>query len=359
MIFKKKKDKVAEPKKKLAKKSEEKIPQPENEVVYEPKKKKLKVKEKKPVKKEKDDSYVMKKNTGMRILRVIFWLMLFFVFFRGVMQIIKPDKASEITRIINDFKEEQKNSGDHSDELMRFAQDFAKEYLTYTKSGEEDFKARISPYVSKRVLNLPGIYGFHNNATATYVDAYRKEKYSENIYDVFVEAEVQYELIDPTTVETSKSKDSCTLKVPVVVTDNGYAIEALPLYVTDVRRDTEYNSQEAALGNEIDSEPLKSAVTNFLDAYYSQDQSMINYLLAAGADQNKFIGLSKRYTFQKLEAIRSYMPTGNDIICLLKVKIQDTVNEEVIYQEFNITMVKEGDRYYIKDMNSKISNINY
>ena len=74
MIFKKKKDKVAEPKKKLAKKSEEKIPQPENEVVYEPKKKKLKVKEKKPVKKEKDDSYVMKKNTGMRILRVIFWL---------------------------------------------------------------------------------------------------------------------------------------------------------------------------------------------------------------------------------------------------------------------------------------------
>ena len=86
---------------------------------------------------------------------------------------------------------------------------------------------------------------------------------------------------------------------------------------------------------------------------------MINYLLAAGADQNKFISLSKRYTFQKLEAIRSYMPTGNDIICLLKVKIQDTVNEEVIYQEFNITMVKEGDRYYIKDMNSKISNINY
>ena len=35
------------------------------------------------------------------------------------------------------------------------------------------------------------------------------------------------------------------------------------------------------------------------------------------------------------------------------------VNEEIIYQEYNITMVKEGDRYYIKDMNSKISNINY
>ena len=357
MLFKQKKDKEIERKKKLTKKGEK--PQPESDPIAEPQQKKLKIKEKKVVKKEKDDSYVMKKNTGMRVLRAIFWLILFFIFFRGVVQIIKPDKVSEISRIINEFKEEQKNNGDHEEELMRYAQDFVKEYLTYTKSGEEEFKKRISPYVSKRVLNIAGVYGFRSNATATYVDAYRKEKYAENIYDVFVAAEVQYDLMDAATGETSEIKERCTLKVPVVVTDNGYAIEAIPVYVTDVRQDTDYNSQESVLGNEIDSEPLKSAVTNFLDAYYSQDQSMINYLLAAGADQNKFIGLSKRYTFQKLESIRSYMPVGNDIICLLKVKIQDTVNEEIIYQEYNITMVKEGDRYYIKDMNSKISNINY
>ncbi|MFR3628731.1 MAG: conjugal transfer protein [Lachnospiraceae bacterium] len=357
MILKKKKDREIEPKKKLAKKGEK--PQPESDPIAESQQKKLKTKEKKVVKKEKDDTYVMKKNTGMKILRALLWIILFFIFFRGVIQIIKPDKVSEISKIINEFKEEQKNNGDHEEELMRYAQDFVKEYLTYTKSGEEEFKKRISPYVSKRVLNISGIYGFRSNAKATYVDAYRKEKYAENIYDVFVAAEVQYDLMDAATGETLEIKERCTLKVPVVVTDNGYAIEALPVYVTDVRRDTDYNSQESVLGSEIDSEPLKSAVTNFLDAYYSQDQSMINYLLAAGADQNKFIGLSKRYTFQKLESIRSYMPVGNDIICLLKVKIQDTVNEEIIYQEYNITMVKEGDRYYIKDMNSKISNINY
>lgn len=47
----------------------------------------------------------------MRVLRVIFWLILFFIFFRGVVQIIKPDKVSEISRIINEFKEEQKIMG--------------------------------------------------------------------------------------------------------------------------------------------------------------------------------------------------------------------------------------------------------
>ena len=82
-----------------------------------------------------------------------------------------------------------------SDVYKRQAQDFVKEYLTYTKSGEEEFKKRISPYVSKRVLNISGIYGFRSNAKATYVDAYRKEKYAENIYDVFLAAEVQYDLM--------------------------------------------------------------------------------------------------------------------------------------------------------------------
>lgn len=142
MILKKKKDREIEPKKKLAKKGEK--PQPESDPIAESQQKKLKTKEKKVVKKEKDDTYVMKKNTGMKILRALLWIILFFIFFRGVIQIIKPDKVSEISKIINEFKEEQKNNGDHEEELMRYAQDFVKEYLTYTKSGEEEFKKRIS-----------------------------------------------------------------------------------------------------------------------------------------------------------------------------------------------------------------------
>lgn len=45
MIFKKKKDRVAEPKKKLTKKGEK--PQPESDPIAEPQQKKLKIKEKK------------------------------------------------------------------------------------------------------------------------------------------------------------------------------------------------------------------------------------------------------------------------------------------------------------------------
>ena len=64
---------------------------------------------------------------------------------------------------------------------MDFAQDFAKEYLTYEKGGEQDFRTRINPYISQRLNNAPGIYAFRNNAKAAYVNAYRKEQEGKSI----------------------------------------------------------------------------------------------------------------------------------------------------------------------------------
>lgn len=362
MIFKKKEKKEAHPKKLKKKGTGEEVnqesPEDSKEINIPSKEPKLKKKENNKVKKEKDDSYIMKKNTGMKALRVLFWLILLFIFFRGTFGILKPTKASEITAIINNFKEEQKLIGDHPEELMQFAQDFAKEYLTYSKSGESDFRERIKPYVSKRINNLSGIYSFKNSAKAIYVNAYRKEAYSSSQYDVYVSAEVQYEIKNLDTGEIKQSTNLCTLKIPVTVTNNGYCIEGLPLYVADNRLDTSFNPEEAIPGTEIDSKEIEPAVTNFLDAYYSQDQSMINYLLTEDADKSKFIGLSKRYSFEKIDSIKTYKTEENEIICILKVKIQDAVNEETIYQEFNVQIVQGGDKYYIKDMNSKITTLN-
>lgn len=365
MIFNKKRKKEAPPKKLKKKGTGEEIDQedpqdPEDlkEINIPSKGPKLKKKENTKVKKEKDDSYIMKKNTGMKALRAFFWIILLSIFCRGVFQILKPTKTSEITAIINDFKEEQKLIGDHPEELMQFAQDFAKEYLTYSQSGENDFRERIKPYVSKRINNLSGIYGFKNSAKALYVNAYRKEAYSSSQYDVYVSAEVQYEIKNFDTGETKQSTDLCTLKIPVTVTNKGYCIEGLPLYVADNRLDSSFNPEEAIPGTEIDSKDIAPAITNFLDAYYSQDQSMINYLLTEDADKSKFIGLSKRYSFEKIDSIKAYKTERNEIICILKVKIQDAVNEETIYQEFNVQVVQGGDKYYIKDMDSKITTLN-
>ena len=90
---------------------------------------------------------------------------------------------------------------------MDFAQDFAKEYLTYEKGGEQDFRTRINPYISQRLNNAPGIYAFRNNAKAAYVNAYRKEQEGE-VYNVYVNAEIQYDK-----GEDGMEYADCTLKI--------------------------------------------------------------------------------------------------------------------------------------------------
>lgn len=315
----------------------------------EPKKKKP---ERKLPQKNKDDVYPMKKNTKLKVMRAVFWLILIFVFGRGLYQIVRPQKEAELRSLIETFKQEQQLIGDAPEEVMNFAENFAKEYLTYKHSGEQDFKKRIEPYVTKRIYNMANIYSFKHAARATYVNAYRKEG-QNGAYDVYVNAEVAYDRGDQ-----GIEYGSCTLKIPVQVSESGYCVVALPLYVQDNRLDTTYTLPETAFGSEIDNTKITPAVSNFLEAYYEQDQSMINYLLTSDADKGNFIGISKRYTFRKIENLKAYQDvTTNAIRCIVKIRILDSVNEEEIYQELNLTLIEKDDKYYVKDINTKITGL--
>ena len=318
--------------------------------------KKLKRKEAKPkVKKERDAVYVMKKNTAMKVLRTVFWIMLTLIFLRGVYQIVRPTKAAELNRIISDFKRELADNGDHPEEVMRYAQDFAKEYLTYSKGGEAEFKERIRPYVSKRVYRISGIYSFRNSAKAVYINAYRKESVGEERYDVFVNAEIEYENRDAETGEVSYVTKSATLKVPVVVGEEGYSIPSLPMLVTDTRADDSYDPQEIYRGAEVDKTAIEPAISNFLAAYYSQDQSMIDYLLTVGADRMKFQGMEKRFELDRVDSVKAYMAEGT-IVCAVRATITDSVNQESMAQEFTIYMVENDGKYYVNDMDLQVAN---
>ena len=281
------------------------------------------VKKKKKEKQPRDTTYVLKKNFTMKIFRWVFWFMLVCVFARGAYQIIKPQAADELRQMIKDFEQTQQSQGDAAEEVMDFAQDFAKEYLTYEKGGEQDFRTRINPYISQRLNNAPGIYAFRNNAKAAYVNAYRKEQEGE-VYNVYVNAEIQYDK-----GEDGIEYADCTLKIPVVATESGYSITALPMYIQDKRNSDDYTLPQIPLGQEIDTALVSPSIENFLSAYYSQEQSMINYLLTTDADRSKFVAIGGRYEFKKVESVKAYQrPEAADILCSLTVRIADTVNQE-------------------------------
>ncbi len=321
-------------------------------------------KEKKPKeKKTHDKGYILKKNIGMRVLRVLLWIILVFIFVRGIVAIFNSDKEAEMKRLIADFKVEYGNFTNQNNEVMAFAQNFVREYLTYEIKGEEDYKNRLKPYVSKTFLN-DSLNDFKNSAAAVYVQAYRMEEYSPNQVDVYVLAEVEYYSRtldnDAQSYVTNCSRSQIVLNVPVYISaEQSYVVENIPLPVTDSVYLEEFGIQEYSGTGLEDTTAIKTSIENFLKAYFEQDESVINYYLDIGADKEKFSGLKGRFTFLGIDDLKCYQEPGADITCLVEFNIKDISNDAKLLQKINLSVRESGGKYYIKSMGTRTGNLNF
>lgn len=315
----------------------------------------MKKKKKQPIETaapKKEKNYVLRKTQGMVAARIVLWGIIGFIFVRGVIACLQPSDAKQVEQTINNFKRDFAEFKGDNEEMMAFAQNFAKEYLTYYEQDKEGYKARIRPYVSDRLYGMAdSLSSFQTNAKATYVAAYRKEQYSQNQYDVYVLAEVNYgNLIDTT-----------TLRIPIYAKGGAYIVEGIPMVVKDSLllagfKATDYAGTPVT---EAESVSIQVSVNNFLKAYYEENADILEYYLAGDADRSHFTGLYGRYAFKQLNGIKCYREPGQEsIIVLADVTIEDTDNGNLMPQEFNLTVVNENGRYYIRDINTKVKNLN-
>ncbi|MBO5093469.1 MAG: conjugal transfer protein, partial [Lachnospiraceae bacterium] len=205
---------------------------------------------------------------------------------------------------------------------------------------------------------------FQGKATAVYAQAYRKEEYAENQYDVYVLADVEYE------IETKNEKNSeeeisvtvkrepVTLKIPIYSDSGKYVVEGVPVIVNDSMKLTGFSAPVYSGVTITDArvDAIKTAVTNFLSAYYEQDQDVIEYYLTKDADRSKFQGLSGRYAFCQMESINCYVADGG-ILCIVSFTVTDAGNGSHLLQSLNLILTTDGDKYYIKDMNTKTAHL--
>jgi len=97
---------------------------------------------------------------------------------------------------------------------------------------------------------------------------------------------------------------------------------------------------------------------SFFKAYYEEDQNVINYYLTKDAAISDFQGLQGRMKFNDIESIRCFQKEGDEyIVCIAKIKIIDGINGVKIAQQFNLMLKKDGDKYYVKKMDTKTVNI--
>lgn len=328
------------------------------------------IKTKKPKEKE---EYVFKKVRSMKVKRIIFWIILIYFFIRGIATTFRPDDTAEVTGMIKQFRTDFSNYKDQNELVMSFAQDFVKEYLTYKNRDEKDYMSRIDAYMPSAISSTEAsnIMDLNGDAEVIYVQAYRKEEYSSNQYDVYVRADVKYSLqtagnddsVDTTSqqVDTTTQQKEVILKVPVYSNGHTCIVEDLPMFVNDDLRASDYTADSYSGKSVNDASvisSIKDSLTNFLKAYYEEDQSVIDYYLTKDADNSKFTGLGGRLLFEDIENIECYQEESGKILCIVKIKVKDSVNSVSMYQDFNLVVIRNNGMYYVCDMNTKTDNLN-
>ncbi len=315
------------------------------------------------LKKDKEKLYQLRKNRFLRVIRFFLWAMLIIIFVRGVVVSLKPDQSAEINKTIEDFKVELREYREQNNEIMAFAENFAYEYLTYTKNGESDYINRLSKYALKSVYDNE--LDFDNSAQVVYTQAYKQREYTKNQIDVYVLVDIEYTYRVATEekdkIVEEKERKATILKVPVAVLNNRYVVENTPLFVNDDIKLNDYQKTEYR-GVEISQEQSKQineALANFFSAYYEGEQNVINYFLAPEAIKEDFVGLNGRMKFNKITSSRYYLldDKSENILALLTVTIED-LNSVKLAQNFNLTIVKKDDQYYVKGINARNSNLN-
>ncbi len=311
-----------------------------------------------------DEEYNIKNKNIIKVLGIIFWIILGFIFLRGIIDIFKPNEISQVESLIQDF-EKRNVIKQKDDEVLAFSQNFIKEYLTFD-DDIKDLQNRIDKYVSKNVISNMNTF-INSNSRVIYANAYRKEIYSDNQLDVYIFVETEH-IVKESIEEEALEKimyNTAIIKVPIYVSGNRYIVEDLPVFINDnsyVFNDYEYKfylGESFQKVNDDERKVIENLINNFYKSYYTDEQSVINYYLDDKADISNFIGLYGAFELSKVNEVAVYKNESNKYYANVKLEITDSVGIKH-NQNFNITFNLSNDKskLYIETMDSKTVNIN-
>ncbi len=302
----------------------------------------------------------LRKAQGMRIARVILWVMLAFVFFRGVVAIFQGG-MNDPTETVEKYRREAMASQTRSEQLLPFAEDFARDYLTYSPGGDQEYRQRLKAYAPDSLFSAVRIG--NSAAEAVSATAYRHEPYSDTQEDVWVRLTVRYttkERVADTgeTMETRQLLET-TLKVPVACTGSGFIVEDYPAFVADERKTTDWTAENYS-GTSADRdtrEAVEAALTGFFRAYYGDDQGVIQYYLTPDAEAGDFLAVGGRVEFQRVSECKVYIPEGTGtLVAIVGVEVKDA-NGLTLPQRFHMELLRQDGQFHVKSISTRTKNI--
>lgn len=306
----------------------------------------------------KKPDFKIKKTTFQKIGKIILWTLVVFLLLRGIGSVFKPDTATKAQNMINEFKKNEERKEELNFKVSSFAQNFVMEYLTYDSLSNEDYNKRIKDYIPS-YLNSLGM-NISGHSKALYASAINIDWVSDDQVNVDILANVKYKINELGENQESiqrEIEEDTYIRVPVGMKDKSFVVEDYPIFISKPSKAA--LSYKNISGKRMDTEESKNVsqmLENFYRAYYEGNIGEIDYYIL---DSNKKVaGLNGRYKFERLDSTVVLINENeeNNYLALVELSVSD-INNQSIKQRFNLDIVKKDGRYYIKDFDTRIGNL--
>lgn len=294
-----------------------------------------------------------------KIARAFIWVLIGILCFRGGVSVFKGNQSEALKKENEKILNNMEKQSSLETQAFSFAEEFAWDYFSRYPSNTQDFVNRITKYTTEQLANEM------NNGTYSdviYTSAFYFEKYSENQVNVSVKARVR--VYTPKAGQEETPKDQLQydtnlvdyyLEVPIVFDKNmNMAVDALPVMTAPPEK-AYFKNKEFSGTSENDADKTKKitdSVSQFFKAYYEQNQTQIDYFLVDGADIR---GAGQKFSFNKIDRINIYKLSDKEFLAIVDLNVDSFGN--AIKQGFNLTVVQEGDKFLVKTLEPRTSNI--
>lgn len=275
----------------------------------------------------------------MRKVGMIFlWIILTFIFLRGVIAIFTSISPSDQKRMLDEYTTSLQSEENIRTEVTAFAESFVRDYFTYDGASKEAYEMRLADYMASGLL----ISAPENIVmTTNYVSAIGVNFESENDIDVDITATVNY----------TDSTKNVIVRVPIEVDKNGkLAIVNLPQFIPKSDKSDAIAAYQKNLpGREVTKEELSDIQTNlesFFKTYFEGNRNELSYYVTKDFPYEN--GLEGTVKFATISTLRvSFDDSTSKYYAVANLDVID--NERTIEQTVYLTL-KKTDRFYVEDI---------
>ncbi|PWX55386.1 conjugal transfer protein [Clostridium perfringens] len=295
-----------------------------------------------------------------RIARGFLWGLIVILCIRGIVSIFKGNQGDEIEKKNKKFLEQLEQESSLEVKAYSFAEDFSRDYFTRYPNSPQDFENRIKKYTTEQLAKEM------NNGTYSEVfdaSAFSFQKYSENQINVSVKARVR--VYTPKAGQEEVPQDAWQydtnltdyyITIPIVYDkDLNMAVDDLPV-MTAPQTLASFENKEFSGTTETNPDivnKINDSLTQFFKAYYEQNQTQIDYFLVDGAT---ILGTGQKFTLKNIERTSIYKIKDKEFLAIVNLNIDSYGSS--LKQGFNVTVVQDGDKFLVKSLEPRTTNIN-